>query len=112
MVRIASAIALLVALAVGYYTVPCNAAPAGASKHAPEIVMYVMPGCGYCAKARAYLEQRGLSWREKDITASEAANTEFKQKGGVGTPLILVDGSAVQGFNAQRMDEVLATAAP
>ena len=112
MTRIAWAIALLAALAVGYFTVPCNAAPAGGAKHAPEIVMYVMPGCGYCARARAYLEQRGLSWREKDITTSETANSEFKQNGGVGTPLILVDGSVVQGFSARRMDEVLATAMP
>ena len=112
MLRIVYALAFLAALAAGYYTVPCNAAPSGAAHHAPEIVMYVMPGCGYCKQARAYLEQRGFKWSEKDITTSEAANTEFKQKGGVGTPLILVDGSAVQGFNAGRMDEVLANATP
>ena len=112
MIRIASALVLLAALAAGYYTVPCNAAAAVAAKRAPEIVMYVMPGCGYCKQARAYLQQRGLVWSEKDITTSEAANTEFKQKGGGGTPLILVDGSAVQGFNAARMDEVLANTTP
>jgi glutaredoxin len=112
MIRIASALALFAALAVGYYTVPCNAAPAGAAKHSPEIVMYVMPGCGYCERARTYLEQRGLSWQEKDITTSKAANSEFQQKGGVGTPLILVDGSVVQGFSAARMDAVLANATP
>ena len=112
MLRIVYALAFLAALAAGYYTVPCNAAPSGSSRHAPQIVMYVMPGCGYCRQARAYLQQRGLAWSEKDITASADANSEFQQKGGVGTPLILVDGSAVQGFNAARMDEVLANATP
>lgn len=88
-----------------------EAAPAkptfGAPLHKPDIVMYVMPDCGYCAKARAYLEARGLKWREIDITKSEAANDDFKRRGGVGTPLILIDGSAVQGFAVERIDAAL-----
>ena len=79
----------------------------GAPLNKPDIVMYVMPDCGYCAKARAYLEARGLKWREIDITKSEAANEDFKRRGGVGTPLILIDGSAVQGFAPERMDQAL-----
>lgn len=75
---------------------------------APEIVMYVMPDCGYCAAARAYLKQRGLAWQEHDITTSQSAAKEFSARGGQGTPLILVDGTVVHGFNAQRMDAALA----
>jgi glutaredoxin len=108
MTRIAFAIALLAALAVGYFTVPCNAAPAGGAKHAPEIVMYVMPNCGYCVAARAYLKQHDLAWREIDVTTSEAGAAEFAKRGGQGTPLFVIDGKTVHGFNAQRMDQVLA----
>ena len=108
MKRLACALALFACLAVCYYAIPSDAAAAERSaQHHHDIVMYVMPGCGYCAKARSYLGDRGLKWREVDITSSDAANSEFKQKGGVGTPLILVDGSVVQGFNAERMDAVL-----
>jgi glutaredoxin len=108
MTRFVCAVGLLLGLAAAYDAIPVAASAAErSSQHHHDIVMYVMPGCGYCAKAREYLGQRGLQWREIDITGSAAANSEFEQKGGVGTPLILVDGSVVQGFNAQRMDAVL-----
>lgn len=78
----------------------------GAAK-APEVVMYATKDCGYCAKARAYFDARGVAFEERDIDASPVARREWKEKGGVGTPLILINGRHVQGFDQSGLDAML-----
>jgi glutaredoxin len=74
---------------------------------APKIVMYVMPECGYCAKARAYLNERGLTFTEVDIAASESNKQEWQKNGGQGTPLLLIGDKKVQGFDQAAIDAAL-----
>src|SRR5207253_2630889 len=76
--------------------VPPRGAPvAQANRYAPDILMYVMKGCGYCTRARAYFNSRGLAWREIDVDASKRDYEAFKRSGGTGTPLIFIDGNRV-----------------
>ena len=91
----------------GLVAVDAYAAPESASAE-PEIVMYVMPQCGYCERARRYLQARGLQWREIDIAASAEAKADFDAHGGAGTPLILVNGQRVSGFDQPGLDRILA----
>jgi glutaredoxin len=75
--------------------------------HAPRVVMYATATCPYCAKARAYFTQHGIRWEERDIEASTGAEAEWKAKGGVGTPLILIDDAAINGFDQPKLDGAL-----
>ena len=34
----------------------------------PDVVMYTQMLCGYCAAARALLDEKGVSYREIDVT--------------------------------------------
>jgi glutaredoxin len=77
---------------------------------APKIVMYVMPECGYCAKARAYLTGRGLKFTEVDIAASESNKQEWQKLGGQGTPLLLIGDKKVHGFDQAAIDTALTSA--
>lgn len=86
---------------------PAQAAPKS-SAEAPAIVMYTTQSCGYCAKARKYLQARGLRWDERDIETSAQAQLEWKTLGGAGTPLILVGDQKISGFHQARLDAVLA----
>lgn len=89
------------------------AAPAAPpARAAPDIVMYATAGCPYCRQARDYLHSRGLAWTERDIEASPAARAEWQARGGQGTPLLLVDGVAIAGFDRTRLDAALAHYAP
>ena len=90
-----------------------DARPAAApARAAPDIVLYATADCPYCRQARAYLQARGLTWTERDIEASPAARAEWQARGGQGTPLLLVDGTAIQGFDRARLDAALAHYAP
>lgn len=73
----------------------------------PKVVMYATSDCGYCAKARAYFNERGVAFEERDIDASPVARREWKEKGGVGTPLILINGRHIQGFDQSGLDAML-----
>lgn len=90
-----------VAVAAGFASVPAHAADS-------NVLMYATKTCGYCAKARAYLTQRGVTWEERDIEASAQAAREWKALGGVGTPVIVIGGESIVGFQPQRIDAALA----
>ncbi|RYD14137.1 MAG: glutaredoxin family protein [Lysobacteraceae bacterium] len=86
-----------------------GAAAAAGTAAAPDVVMYATADCGYCAKARAYFDERGVAFEERDIDASPAARSEWKEKGGIGTPLILINGRRFQGFDPSALDAMLST---
>lgn len=74
---------------------------------APKVVMYATSDCGYCAKARAYFNERGVAFEERDIDASPVARREWQEKGGIGTPLILINDRPIQGFDLSGLDAML-----
>lgn len=73
----------------------------------PAIRMYLSPTCGYCTRAAEFFDARGVPWRGEDITTSPLAKLAFEQAGGRGTPLIIVDGQAIHGFQKERLDRLL-----
>ena len=79
-----------------------------ASKPAVEIVMYSTRTCGYCAQARAWFSEHELKWDERDIEASAQSHQEWVDYGGVGTPLILINGARFSGFVPTRLEAELA----
>jgi mycoredoxin len=86
-------------------------APATAAQPATDVLMYVLPDCGYCERARAHLKERAVAWREIDISGSTAAADEFRTRGGVGTPLLIIDGQRIAGFDPTAIDAALAKSA-
>ena len=74
-----------------------------------QLVMYATSWCGYCRKARAYLAQKGISYREIDIEASAANREEFKAYGGRGVPFFVAGSRNMRGFSPDAMDRFLAS---
>ncbi len=85
--------------------------PVAASKPASaqaDITLFVLPDCGYCERARVYLRNRGLHWKELDISSSAAIEKRFAELGGQGTPLIVIGEQRIHGFQPARIDAALA----
>lgn len=101
----AFAAAALVAFAGPFDMAQASAADTSQS---PQIVMYTTQTCGYCVKARAWLKERNLPWDERDIEASAEAQAQWKSHGGIGTPLILVNGKRFNGFSPDALEAELA----
>ena len=98
-------------LLFGLCVITAASAIAGSPKagpKAPEVVMYATQTCGYCVKARAYLKSHGVAWQERDIETSAEARKDWQALGGVGTPLILINGKPFVGFTQASLDAELA----
>jgi glutaredoxin 3 len=57
---------------------------------------------------KEFLSQKGVPYAERDIGADQQAMEELVALGYLTTPVILVDGEVVIGFNRQRLEELLA----
>jgi len=73
----------------------------------PLVVMYSTETCGYCKKAKAYFENEGVTYIERDIKKDRSANSDYKALQGSGTPLIYVGYRRINGFNEKTLDEAL-----
>ncbi len=61
----------------------------------------------FCGQAKEFLSQRGVAFTEKDITKDSSAFEELERLNVLTTPVIVVDGEVVIGFNRTRLEELL-----
>ena len=80
-----------------------------AYKTGPEVVVYTTAWCGWCRKTLAFLDERGVHYVNKDIEANDGNREELIQKTGrTSIPVVEIDGEIIRGFNAARMEQLLA----
>lgn len=102
--KILATLALAVAgWALATLPIAADANAAEVANPAPKVIMYATSTCTYCIKARAWFSGRNIAWDERDVETSAAANKEWKQLGGVGTPLIVINGKPIHGFDEPRI---------
>jgi len=79
-----------------------------------DITMYSTSWCGYCRKARSWLQAQGYPFTEKNIEKDPVAHKAYMVagKGYRGVPLIVVNGKSFRGFSKRSVkraiDKVLA----
>ena len=61
----------------------------------------------FCNQAKEYLSQKGIQFQEKDIAQDPGALADLKKLGYMTTPVIVIDGSVVVGFDADKIDQAL-----
>ncbi|MCB1734126.1 MAG: glutaredoxin family protein [Gammaproteobacteria bacterium] len=76
----------------------------------PKVVVYSTTHCGYCKRAKAHLERRGIAFDERDVERSGEYRSEFRKLGGKGVPLIVVGDQLLKGYRAESLDAMLAKA--
>jgi glutaredoxin len=80
-----------------------------------DVIIYGASWCGACKQAASYFTQKGVPFTEKDIEKEPEARSEMMSKAkaqGVrtsGIPVIDVRGTLLGGFNAQRIEQLLAS---
>lgn len=81
-----------------------------AADNSQEVVLYATSWCGYCRKAREYLNSNGIPYTEYDIEKSSEGKRRFAELGGKGVPLILVGNQQIRGWNPAALISALARA--
>jgi glutaredoxin len=86
---------------------PRNSAAAPAiTRWGKQVVIYTTSHCPYCKQAKQYFTEKGVPFWEFDLETSPGKEA-YRKLGGKGTPLIMVGGTKVAGFEAEEMDRLL-----
>ncbi|MEA1867891.1 MAG: FAD-dependent oxidoreductase [Thermodesulfobacteriota bacterium] len=65
-----------------------------------SVTIYSTDGCPFCAKAKSFLADRGISYEEIDVQPGSSAWKEMKEKTGSGSlPQILIGDEPVGGYS-------------
>jgi glutaredoxin len=91
----------------GAATVSTTGAPSAAAGAKAPVKMLATAWCGYCARARAYLNSRGITFQELDVEKSAQGKQEYRALKGRGVPIILVGDQRMNGYDQGRLEAML-----
>lgn len=61
----------------------------------------------FCNRTKEFLSQKGVPFTERDVSIDEKALAELERLGYRTTPVTLIDGEVVVGFDQKRLEELL-----
>jgi len=61
----------------------------------------------FCQQTKEYLSQKKIAFHDRDITRDASALVELQKLKLMTTPVILVDGEVIVGFDTQKIDAAL-----
>ncbi len=61
----------------------------------------------FCGKVKVFLSQNKMEYVDRNIAADEAALNEPEKLGYMTTPVTVIDGEVVIGFDAQKLRSLL-----
>ncbi|HLD12790.1 MAG TPA: glutaredoxin family protein [Candidatus Nanoarchaeia archaeon] len=77
-----------------------------AEKH--EVTVYSTPTCSWCHKAKEWLAQKGIPFKDVNVGKDPKAAAEMIEKSGQrGVPVIQVDKKIIVGFNEPALKKAL-----
>lgn len=72
-----------------------------------KVTIFTSPTCMYCKAAKKYMDEKGISYEERDITKDPAARDDLISKGYRGVPIIRVGEEDIVGFDQEKLDQLL-----
>ena len=73
-----------------------------------EVIVYSTPACPYCKMVKNFLEEKGVTFTEKDVSVDrDAAKYMIKKSGQMGVPQVELDGKFIVGFDRTALEEAL-----
>jgi len=73
-----------------------------------SIKIYSTPTCPYCRMAKAYLDQKGVAYKDVDVSEDRKAAEEMVEKTGqMGVPVLDIEGLMIIGFDKEAIDSAL-----
>lgn len=77
-----------------------------------NITIYTTPTCGFCHMVKEYLNDKKIEFSEKDISQDQEAYKEILEKTNqLGVPVTQINDTYIIGFDREKIDLALATAA-
>ncbi len=61
----------------------------------------------FCGKVKEFLSQNEINFTERNIAADESALAELEKLGYMTTPVTVIDGDVVVGFDVPKLQDLL-----
>ncbi len=75
-----------------------------------QATVFSSPLCAPCERLKAYLRERGVEFTVRDIMMDEDAALFLESRNIRTTPVLLLDGELIVGFDRERIDQLLGVA--
>lgn len=77
-------------------------------KGQPRVIIFTTPTCTFCNAAKKYLRERGIKFKEVDVSRDPAAARDMVRRSGQqGVPVLDIGGKIVVGFDRPKIDKYL-----
>ncbi len=78
------------------------------SKPQPRVIVFSTPTCTYCNMAKKYFREKGVKFKDVDVSRDMAAARDMVRRSGQqGVPVIDIGGKIVVGFDRPKIDKYL-----
>jgi glutaredoxin len=71
------------------------------------VLLYSRTGCGYCDKAKLFLQKHNVAFEEIDVNTSERGKEDFQKLGAIGTPVLIVADTKLVGYDEAELKSLL-----
>lgn len=72
-----------------------------------EVILYTQDACEFSEMVRLHLESRGQRYTERDVDRDPDARKALLDLGAGGTPVTVIDGEVIVGYDEESIDELL-----
>lgn len=73
-----------------------------------KVTVYSTPSCSWCTTLKNYLKEKGITFRDIDVSRDQkAAELMVKKSGQQGVPQTDINGNIIIGFDKNRIDQIL-----
>jgi len=71
-----------------------------------NVTIYTSPTCPYCDNLKDFLKEKGLKFKEIDISKNKEAATEITERSGLmGVPITEIDSKFIAGFDKEKIEK-------
>jgi glutaredoxin-like YruB-family protein len=82
------------------------------AKNMVEVTIYSTPTCGYCTLAKDFLQEKGVQYKEIDVSVDQQRAQEMVEKTGqMGVPVIIINKDGQEeilvGFDQVQLSNLL-----
>jgi len=73
-----------------------------------KVKIYTTDTCVFCHQAKEYFKEKGIEYEEINLSEnSDKVQELFQISGGMGVPVIIIEGRVIRGFDREQIDEAL-----
>lgn len=72
-----------------------------------NIVVYSSDTCSYCNMLKDFLNKKGVSYQEKNVSSDQQARKELMRMGHMGVPVTIINGEEIVGFDRSKLEQLL-----